>query len=61
MLLALLLQKKSYPMLVLDVIESLPKSTVLLDGQLFFTSLQTSLGPRETCLLFEITRTPRRC
>lgn len=61
MLPALLIQRKAYPTLLLDMTESLPKRTVLLDGQLSFSSLQISLRPSETHKPFEITCTPGRC
>lgn len=58
MVTALLLQKEFYPMLVLDMTESLPKSTVLPDGQTSF-SLEIPLGLSDTQTPFKIT--PGRC
>lgn len=58
MVTALLLQKEFYPTLVLDVTETLPKITVIPDGQTSF-SLQTLIGPSDTQTPFKIT--PGRC
>lgn len=55
---ALLLQEEFYPVVVLDVTEFLPKSTVIPAGQASF-SLQTPPGSSHTQTLFKIT--PGRC